>query len=225
MEDLQQRPPHRTRLTPLTDDELLIFDAIFNGYHKADLLGASVYPEYLNRPYTHTLDDSQLREFLDHSLHQGFVWKRVHKEDEKDVDCFTLSERGGQMWEQERRPDWGKFVYAVQRELGVFAKGYLTVSGVDESICRRFMGARFAAGLMTPIGKIKTRVAWNRRLVPWRPFAKAYVLRIPTADSIHDRPRWTDWEAYHALRSGWQDLSELISIPQEPAFPTGFVRP
>ncbi len=129
---------------------------------------------------------------------------------------FSLSSDGGALWEQERLPNWDRYITTSQRELGLFPTGSQRICGANESICRQFAGALFGAGSVTPIGPIRTRTAYNVRLVPWRDFERVCLLRFPTKDSVHDSLRYTDWNVYNSSRGGWRSLSEIQHYPQEP---------
>jgi hypothetical protein len=108
------------------------------------------------------------------------------------------------------------YVTTAQRQLGIFQLGSQRITGENETICRQFAGALFAAGLVTPIGRIRTGTAYNVRLVPWRDVYRVCVLRFPTKDSVHDPLHHTDWDTYNTSRGGWRLLSEIQHYPQIP---------
>jgi hypothetical protein len=209
-------PPNRTRTTFLSDDELMIFDAIFDCFQDAANLTSFAYPYQLNLSYTHSLNDNELASFLSAALASGLVWRKTNIHSGKQFEYFSLSSEGGALWEQERLPNWERYVTTSQRELGLFPTGSQRICGANESICRQFAGALFDAGSVTPIGPIRTRTAYNVRLVPWRDFERVCLLRFPTKDSVHDSLRYTDWKAYNSSRGGWRSLSEIQHYPQEP---------
>jgi hypothetical protein len=218
-------PPNRTRTTALSDDELMIFDAIFDCFQDATNLTSFAYPYQLNLPYTHSLNDNELASFLAAALAAGLVWRKTNIHSGKQFEYFSLSSEGGALWEQERLPNWDRYITTSQRELGLFPTGSQRICGVNESVCRQFAGALFGAGLVTPTGPIRTRNAYNVRLVPWRNFERVCFLRFPTKDSVHDSLRYTDWNAYNSSRGGWRSLPEIQHYPQTPDNETMHTKP
>ena len=218
-------PPNRTRTTSLSDDELLIFDAIFDCFQDATNLTSFAYPYQLNLPYTHSLDDKALAEFLASASASGLVWRKTAIHSGKSYEYFSLSTEGGALWEQERLPNWERYVTTSQRELGLFPTGSQRICGANESICRQFAGALFGAGLVTPGGPIRTRTVCHVRLVPWRDFGRVCLLRFPTKDSVHDPLRYTDWDVYNSSRGGWRSLLEIQHYPKIPDNKTMHTKP
>jgi len=218
-------PPNRTRTSFLSDDELIVFDAIFDCFQDARNLTSFAYPYQLNLPYTHSLADDELSEFLADSVTSGLVWKKTTVHSGKPFEYYSLSSEGGVLWEQERQPYWDRYVTTSQRQLGVFPSGSQRVTGENESICRQFAGALFAAGLVTPIGRIRTRTTYNVRLVPWRDFPRVCLLRFPTKDGVYDSLQFTDWDVYNASRGGWRSLAEIQHYPRIPDNKTMHAKP
>ncbi len=209
-------PSNRTRVTSLSDDELIIFDALFDGFQDATNLTSYAYPWQLNVAYTHSLDDKQLSEFLRSSTASGLLWRKSSVHNGKLLEYFSLSTVGGELWERERLPDWNRYVVTSRRELGIYTTGSQRIAGVSETICRQFAGALFGAGLVKPTGHIRCRSAYNVRLIPWRVFSRICVLRFPILDSVHDSIGYANWEAYNSSRAGWRSLSEIQHYPIEP---------
>ena len=218
-------PPNRTRTTSLSDDELMIFDAIFDCFQDATNLTSFAYPYQLNLPYTHSLDDKALAEFLASASASGLVWRKTDVHSGKPFEYYSLTAEGGALWVQERLPNWERYVTTSQRQLGLFTTGSQRICGANESICRQFAGALFGAGLVTPTGPIRTKTAYNVRLVPWRDFERVCLLRFSTKDSVDDSLRYTDWDAYNSSRGGWRSLSEMQHFPQIPENQTMHAKP
>jgi hypothetical protein len=216
-------PPNRTGTTALSDDELMIFDAIFECFQDATNLTSFAYPYQLNLPYTHSLNDKALAEFL--AAASALVWRKAVMHSGKSYEYFSLSTEGGALWEQERLPNWDRYVTSSQRELGLFPTGSQRICGANESLCRQFAGALFGAGLVTPSGPIRTRTAYNVRLVPWRDFGRVCLLRFPIKDSVHDPLRYADWDVYNSTRGGWRSLLEIQHYPQTPDNKTMHTKP
>ncbi|MFN9913353.1 MAG: hypothetical protein ACK53L_12255, partial [Pirellulaceae bacterium] len=100
----------------MSDDELMIFDAIFDCFQDATSLTSFAYPYQLNLPYTHTLDDRALTEFLATALDSGLVWRKTDIHSGKPYEYYSLSAKGGALWEQERLPDWQRYITTSRRE-------------------------------------------------------------------------------------------------------------
>ena len=70
---------HRTGHTRLTDDELMLFDALFSVWVAPDSLRRQHFREFHNLPYEHGLDDTALEQTLSRLRAAGLVRrKRTH---------------------------------------------------------------------------------------------------------------------------------------------------
>ncbi len=210
--ELQALPP-RTNKSDLSDDELLLFDMMFDGNASASQLSSNVYSLHLNCLYSHSLDDAELHETLNSLLSRKLIVP-IGDPLKSNETRYALTEKGGRMWELERKPDWQRYVSTLQKELGMFPTGSITVFCLNRDTGRKCLGAMFAAGMITPGGPIRTRSTFDKRLMPWKNFSHVHVLRCRTLDNVRSSPRPIEWDVYELTRSWWRSIGELIALRQ-----------
>lgn len=210
--------PKRTNATELTDNELLLFDFLFDTSLAFHHMRIDDYSFHMNCRYSHSLDDERLRatlcslvdrRLLNESIGPIFNVETRHW---SHGPRYTLTVLGGSLWDRERKPDWNGFVATAHWELGLNCRGMIRIMCSDEGIGRMCLGSMFGAGLVSPIGRIRVRTIWNARLLPWKTFDRVYSIRCKTNDSIDDAPVPTDWRVYNARRTWWRDIQELDSL-------------
>lgn len=136
----------------------------------------------------------------------------VEKRDFVNGEIYTLTEVGGHLWELERCPDWDRYVISSQRLLGNSQRGMIRIVCPSEVIGRLCLGAMFASDMITPVGRIKVRNIWNARLLPWKLFRRAAILRCQTKDHANDTKATMRWEVYEAKRCWWRTIAELDTL-------------
>jgi hypothetical protein len=203
--------PTRTGDSDLSDDELLVFDMLFDCNASADQLSASVYGIHMNCEYNHSLDDGELSETIASLLSRNLI-RPVGKSANSPAIVYSLNESGGKLWELERRPAWNHYVTTSQKELGTFSAGSIVALCVDESVGRKCLGAMFASGLIKPTGSIRSRSLYDKRIVPWKSFPLVMALRCRTSDNVHHGPKPIEWDAYHSSRCWWRSIDELLTL-------------
>lgn len=201
----------RTGITNLSDDELLLFDMLFDCSARPDQLSASAYAIHMNCDYTHSLNDRELSDALCSLLSRCLV-RVVGNSANSNAPTYSLTETGGALWELERQPNWNQYVTTSQKQLGTFSTGSIVALCVDEIVGRQCLGAMFASGLITPAGSIRSRMLYDKRIVPWKWFPSIFALRCKTSDSIHDARESVKWYAYQSSRCWWRSIDELLSL-------------
>jgi len=201
-------PPPRTGSTRLTDDELLLFDALFDVRLPLAALEREEFAA-LNLPYSHHLDASELQRTV-----QAFAdarWVRVTPNGRRpDLGPWiALTPAGGALWEVERRPDWDCFCIDFSGPEGSRGRWMLRVRSPLASVAEQFLDAAIACGLYVPRpGRIARRDV-RARMVPWKPLQALAEIRMPlrSADQVS---RLVDWRRYEATRSWWRSIQELV---------------
>jgi hypothetical protein len=95
----------RTNATCLSDNELIILDALFDrGATFGHLRRES--PEWQwSFGDTHSLDDDELQKCIESLRRQNLIEaNRV-----ESWTCFNITAKGGNLWEEERRPNWDRY--------------------------------------------------------------------------------------------------------------------
>ena len=213
-----QTPPRRTNATNLSDDELLLFDFLFDNSLSFHHLRIEEYSSHMNCLYSHGLSDADLELTLASLVFRGLlnckdgkIW-RVESRDYVDGKTYTLTNAGGKLWELERRPDWNRYLVTCQWQLSTNSRGMIRIVCPTEDIGRLCMGAMFAAGLITPAGRIRVRNIWDAQLLPWRTFKQVTSIRCKISDNVNDAMFPTHWGVYNAKRCWWRDIAELDSL-------------
>src|SRR6185503_7288795 len=112
--------PGRTGRTPLTDDELLLFDFLFPHFARLESLRREAYVSHMNVRYTHTLDQLALKETVAKLMTAGWLAsrrpRRLAAQRRADTSLYYgLTPAGGRLWELERMPPWKQ--YCTQAKL------------------------------------------------------------------------------------------------------------
>lgn len=211
------QPLRRTRETTLSDDQLLLFDMLFDGYWQADALSSQTYALNMNVGYSHSLSDRSLQSTLQDFLVSKLVWRKPGGSAGKDI--YTLSDNGGHLWEKERKPDWSSFVVTTQNAVAHVAEVQQMINCSSEQVGRLCAGALFASGLVIPCGPMRLRRKYNKRLIPWKSFAKVITIIFPVRKQLTESA--VDWSVYERSRCWWSSTRDLIHAFQTPEYEVG----
>ncbi len=85
------------------------------------------------------MTDEQIDGVLQQLLERELIGCR-----ENSPDAFTLTQRGGALWEAERLPDWDRYI----SEHGSRNERRFSLVALNETIGRCYIGALFSAGLI-----------------------------------------------------------------------------
>jgi hypothetical protein len=217
-----QLRPKRTNATILSDAELLLFDFLFDQSLSCHHLRGENYSFHMNCLYSHGLDDAGLALTLTSLVDRGLlhcklgeIW-RVETRDYAAGSIYTMTENGGVLWEVERCPDWNRFLVTSKWELGNNCRGMMRIVSPSEDIGRLCMGAMFAAGLISPLGRIRVRTIWDANLLPWKTFGRVNSIRCKINDNVNDAMFPSRWDVYNMSRCWWRDIAELDSLAVSP---------
>ncbi|MEM9942277.1 MAG: hypothetical protein AAF939_11985 [Planctomycetota bacterium] len=120
--------PKRTGDSSLSDDELLLFDMLFDSNASVAQLSSSVYPIHMNCKHNHSLDDGELSNTIDSLLSRQLI-RSVGNSAKSQCTIYSLTESGGLLWERERQPNWSQYVntsirHDVTKGTGDFLIGF-----------------------------------------------------------------------------------------------------
>ncbi len=205
-------PMHRTHRTNLSDDELIICDFLWPSELRIPekLLSQAVFPDIANIPYSHSISDDKLGEFLDSMvarqiLNVETVLITTRRAEAPSLQrVFGLSGKGGLLWESERTPNWATFV----NDVAVPANVSSLVLSLSESLGRSYIEACLDSGLWRLAGDIRHSVSSSALLVPWKTFESVHQLEVPLKEI--DGTEKTDFSVYSARRIWWTDTKELL---------------
>jgi hypothetical protein len=165
--------PFRANATWLANAHLILLDVLFDRKCVAfSCLRNDGFRELWNLAYSHDLDDDKLMQNLRALCKNGVLESEVRGTN----ICFGMTAFGGQLWSEERRPDWERFC----SQQGIRSWKGLTITrvfAVRQQILRDFLR-------LSPRDPPTDR-AWHdtvgniaevedHGLIPWRPFPHIY---------------------------------------------------
>jgi hypothetical protein len=208
---MQLLPP-RTRTTTLTDDQLLLFDFMFDSWVPFRALRRKLYSLSLNVAYSHSLDDHQLAATLKELQSNSFVRMR-ESEDVREgaiIPFYTLTEIGGQLWEAERQPIWDAYCTEWGEEDGVVSVWALVLATAEAFLETAEQCLLYDCDLNQRTAIVHQPAEYNPgvSLIPWKVFPQAYELRAPLRTEKH----WPDWLLYEQQRTWWHNVTDLVTL-------------
>ncbi len=205
----------RTNKTELSDDELIIFDVLFDCNAPVNALKkGEEFSWHFNYP-SHDLDEGELKDTIERFVSNGLMRLKltVFPKNNQIVSFVGLTEKGGKLWEKERLPIWEKYVFDSSSD----CKGFweLSIFSLTLEAARDFLVIAQECKLyelMDPndlkISELKGKDAED--LIPWKIFDKLYEIKSRLSERIgtENSPE-TDWEHYQLKSMWWRDVEEL----------------
>ncbi|MBI5928599.1 MAG: hypothetical protein HY862_04780 [Chloroflexi bacterium] len=203
--------PSRTHATNLTDDELILLDAMFDKRRSMRQLQAENFGEAINFPpeYIHQLDDYELRDALGSLVARG--WVDMERADSNRYMLYGLTTAGGDVWELERQPDWDRYVRS--------SSWCERIAGLDQWLAEvlspsvEIAAAFYSSDREVKIHKAGLTILDDYDLLYWKTFPTIYQILAPYSP-LMDWPS-VDWEVYEQNRVWWRDLMELGGLPEK----------
>ena len=217
--------PSRTGQTHLTDDQLLLFDFLFDCHCVPfRALCRANYRVSMNVPYTHTLDDDDLAQTLKELHTRGLVTAQTLKElhahglhtaHPAEHLAYDLTARGGQLWEVERQPDWDAYCINSRTFGDGDVRDEVTVYAPVLATAEAFLRTAHACGLyicdQSQPNVIRHQAGVPSSPIPWKTFADAYEIQA-TLQPGHSSSDGVDWAWYERHRTWWRTIGELITL-------------
>jgi hypothetical protein len=219
-----ENPLKRTYTTSLTDDELILFDALFSGGRQFDCLKQGEdFEEIHNFPYSHHLNDLELQETITRFLSQGLMmtWNERFPA-LGSIRFIGLTEKGGVLWEKERTPDWNLYCEDSSGD----ENGYweLSVSSPSLETAELFLKTARECGLYTC--RIPDELRYNTRegteLIDWKTFPAIHEITVRLAERDEDNclvppyeaslPHIDGWNYYEQHRQWWRTINEPLTL-------------
>jgi hypothetical protein len=210
--------PFRTGRTWLTDDQLILLDAMFARGTFFRLLCREGYFEQWNLGYAHRLDEAELRLNLRWLCEHGVLGSEVSG----NQTVFHLTPAGGDLWSQERCPVWDRYCTECYRTTSR-GKTMMTVYAVSSRVRDEFLA------LWPPApARRRTSTIVDRGLIGWRPFSQVFVGVATYQEQRECTPaEYAEWaRRYHQhqvvlenQRTWWRCVPELQRFVRRPADP------
>lgn len=207
----------RTGKTKLSDDELIIFDAVFDSSCSIDQLKRKGFDERFNFPYKHSLNDKDLIDCLDNLKSQNLV--RIKAEINSKKSFVELTAKGGKLWEIEREPIWEKYcegwTYSPYRE-----ENKLLLEAVSPSLetLKDYLKVATEINLFG-IGKdYKIEFASEKRKfivgLNWKRFPELHFATL-TGNYEEKIPTKNEWDYFYENLNWWGNVHELNILKQQ----------
>lgn len=194
-----KKTPLRTNATQLTDDELILFDILFDGAATLRLLRRESFRQQWNCD-PHNLTDVQLGVTLQQLVTGGLLTTEVHRGN----TYFQLTPKGGTLWESERLPTWNRYAIDSYGE-GRSGRPNVTIAATTSNARDEFWTIGRDSGFFVhSTGRIRRSTIKNHELIPWKTFPRLYVL-VAILDA------WSgplDWEDLESRRTWWRNVHE-----------------
>jgi hypothetical protein len=199
--------PKRTGQTELSDDELLLFDFLFDTWVPFGALVRDAYIVHMNVRYSHRLEDNALRETLERLIASKLVTTWTIKRPQHRSINYSLTAKGGRLWEKERQPDWNRFCTSTHLE------SELVVTSPSLQTAETFVRAWHECGLDTcDLSQMHHEHRSSEKLVPWKSFTDIYEVHVPyVRDELGG-----DWACYEGKRQWWRSITELDTLRRSP---------
>lgn len=215
----------RTGKTELTNDELILFDVIFDGSCPVNSLRKEKFADWFNTK-PHTLSDKQLKETLT-KLNQKKLVRFIENQDSLEkvtsrqfrkikATFVELTSKGGRLWEKEREPIWGKYcegwMYSPFKDEN---KMLMEVVSPSLQTLNTFLKASKDIGFngLTEDHEI-TFVVEKRKFIVgirWKRFEE---LHTATITGVYDENTLVDWDKYYENLDWWGNIHELNLIKE-----------
>ncbi|MGC3969694.1 MAG: hypothetical protein QM775_20890 [Pirellulales bacterium] len=212
----------RTHATDLSDDGLMLLDALFDhGGTPIRLLREVNFRPQWNLPFAHSLSDVELLELLRSYVGRGIV---TISDDCDARNYCAITPLGGALWEAERKPVWDRYAFGREKSK-MNADGehvahvVLTSYFRSSAAAAEFVNNCRTLGIdLAGRGRIRHHVA--KRLpgvVEWKNFDDWQVVAILIRDcDPNDREQKSTWvsdydKVYVAERNTltWHNVREL----------------
>lgn len=194
----------RTRITALSDAELLILDILATNRSRRRNFRRDVFGPQFNYP-CHDLDDDTLEQTLESFADEGLVSCEEYFDD-RSHRYLALTSAGGRLWESERRPDWTRYVTGIYSGFRPRTqRPRIAIYGHSLSICRAYFDAGCSSGHFHYRGGRNASADCNRQLIYWRPTARVYVVSA----WLESWSCETDWSYLEMKRSWWSSPDEI----------------
>jgi hypothetical protein len=210
-----ERHLKRTHVTTLSDDELILFDALWRWDTTYEQLRRDNIGGACNLPQ-HQLSDLELRTTLDHYVDIGWLEREVCQR----KTFFHLTPLGGAQWEAERTPIWERYAWYVRRE-SRRGHPYICIVATKPQIRDELWNLGCYSGHFYFTQRTVRRFTVpDEGLLGWKQFPQLYVL-IASGEHIDYVTRaftWgkpcRNWHTYERDRTWWSGPSMLQKFLQ-----------
>jgi hypothetical protein len=204
----------RTNKTNLSDNELILFDVLFDSNVPINaLVGGEEFSLRFNYP-SHDLDVNQLKDTIEKFVRDGSMkyGLAVIPRDERIVTYVGLTKRGGALWENERLPIWERYVSDSSSDFNGFWE--LSIFSPNLEAAKEFLEAAKSCNLYElhdPTEILINNIEGKENdLIPWKNFKRMFELKSRLSERIEfESSCTTEWNLYHSQINWWRNVKEL----------------
>jgi hypothetical protein len=187
--------PYRTNSTWLSDDHLILLDAIFDhGAWEADLTQAAI-GSLCNLPYSHNFSDDQLQQQLAELSGQHVITRHMNEHG----PTVRITANGGDLWCRERTPIWDRFC-TERYKTTLRGQTLMSVIAVSAEVRDTFL----EIWPMYPARRRRT-VIRDFGLIKWHPFTQLHV-----GLATYDEPNSWSGDEYISHRKASSEHQALL---------------
>jgi hypothetical protein len=203
----------RTGRTTLSDDALLLCDALFDGGGYVYALWDEEAAERQTILDAPSPDITALQDVLQTMLTAGLVQRYYAPYDAEGYrQHVRLAPAGGELWQKERLPDWNRYCYAMTYQDDT--RRMWSVDSPSLDTARAYLDTAYHLGMGAPPPESVQQMAIpQHRLLPWKDFPMIYRLYglqgASTFDATDDAP------AYYDRLQWWRNVPELVRLHQQ----------
>ncbi len=199
----------RTGQTGLTDTQLLLCDALFDGGGYVYSLWDEEAAERQDGLESYTLDAATLATMQE----SGWVQRYYAPYDAAGYRRHVrLTPAGGALWAQERLPDWQRYCYAMTYQDDT--RRMWSVDSPSLETARAYLNAAYQLGMGAPHpDSVQHMEMPHHRLLPWKDFPLVHRLYGQQGATTFDEAKRP---AYHEMLSWWRNVPELIQLHTAP---------
>jgi len=208
----------RSNETDLSDDQLIIFDVLFDSYCTVNSLKKGGGFSSRFNCASHAIDINELKDTLERLVTDGFMRFKldVSGRNKQIVTYVGLTEKGGNLWEKERLPIWGKYVI----DSSYHYKGFWELSIVSPTleVAKDFIEIAQECKmyeLMDPNDLTIAEIQGDETesLIPWKQFDKWYEITSHLSDKTESvNFHQVNWALYESKLMWWRDVKELQTL-------------
>jgi hypothetical protein len=195
-----ERGVPRTGKTSLTDDQLIVCDALFSVVTAEGLFLDGDFGATFNLPFLRQIPHGEMPAILESLKRMGSIEASVSR----GVRCVGITASGAALWEQERCPIWETYCLVRQhRDTGF---GSLQIRGVRRDVVEAYFSAGTDAALWRLAdSEINVSLEKDVELTSWK---RADVVTLSA--HVARRTGAVDWALYEARRCWWSTVAELL---------------
>jgi len=203
----------RTGKTNLADDELILFDALFDSSCPIEQLKSKGFNERFNLGYQHNLTDPKLLDCLENLKSQKLIRIKTSK---SQTSFIELTAKGGKLWEKERESIWEKYCEGYFYSPSKIKNEMLwEIVSPSKQTLKNYLEKMEIFGLHGFSENHEVEFFSEKRKfivgLNWKRFDDLF---FATVTGVYDDSVQNDWDKYYDVLDWWGNIHELNLLKQ-----------